>query len=443
MSYNENNKRGLPDPNPKPEVPSEELKQDLTAIYHAVSEKDIQDYNKAKDDAAEDDEAYQYGFSKKPSRASKNSGGKKVRLRIILGSVAGLVGVLLGVFLFGLWYKEYLLNQITYETTSPDVVITIVDESGSTVPLSDVTETTQFEIIQDEPVKNFLLIGIDSRSKGYSSDGKGDRSDITMVMSIDSKQGTIKLISIPRDTYAYFPGYSNPHKINAAMSYGGPELLQATVENCLRIKIDGYAYVNFSHMAEIIDAVGGVYVNMTAGEKDIANNYIKEMNSNATLISSTGSGTWLNGIQAVAYARIRYIGNGEYERQERQVEVLRSLLQQYMGLSATNKLACMDDILGAIVTNISKEDIEHYALDFLPSLQNAEIMYLQLAIDGCYNSGMYGDEWSIRANWNAYVPYVQEFFYGTTTEFDEVKVPPHAPSLDKCPTDIPLDQLVH
>ena len=443
MSYNDNNKRGLPDPNPKPEVPSEELKQDLTAIYHAVSEKDIQDYNNAKDDAAGDDEAYQYGFSKKPSRASKNSGGKKVRLRIILGSVAGLVGVLLGVFLFGLWYKEYLLNQITYETTSPDVVITIVDESGSTVPLSDVTETTQFEIIQDEPVKNFLLIGIDSRSKGYSSDGKGDRSDITMVMSIDSKQGTIKLISIPRDTYAYFPGYSNPHKINAAMSYGGPELLQATVENCLRIKIDGYAYVNFSHMAEIIDAVGGVYVNMTAGEKDIANNYIKEMNSNATLISSTGSGTWLNGIQAVAYARIRYIGNGEYERQERQVEVLRSLLQQYMGLSATNKLACMDDILGAIVTNISKDDIEHYALDFLPSLQNAEIMYLQLAIDGCYNSGMYGDEWSIRANWNAYVPYVQEFFYGTTTEFDEVKVPPHAPSLDKCPTDIPLDQLVH
>lgn len=443
MSYNENNKRGLPDPNPKPEVPSEELKQDLTAIYHAVSEKDIQDYNNAKDDASGDDEAYQYGFSKKPSRASKSSGGNKVRLRIILGSVAGLVGVLLGVFLFGLWYKEYLLNQITYETTSPDVVITIVDESGSTVPLSDVTETTQFEIIQDEPVKNFLLIGIDSRSKGYSSDGKGDRSDITMVMSIDSKQGTIKLISIPRDTYAYFPGYSNPHKINAAMSYGGPELLQVTVENCLRIKIDGYAYVNFSHMAEIIDAVGGVYVNMTAGEKDIANNYIKEMNSNATLISSTGSGTWLNGIQAVAYARIRYIGNGEYERQERQVEVLRSLLQQYMGLSATNKLACMDDILGAIVTNISKEDIEHYALDFLPSLQNAEIMYLQLAIDGCFNSGMYGDEWSIRANWNAYVPYVQEFFYGTTTEFDEVKVPPHAPSLDKCPTDIPLDQLVH
>ena len=306
MSYNENNKRGLPDPNPKPEVPSKELKQDLTTVYHAVSEKDIQDYND--DKASDNDEAYQYGFSKKPSKASKKSGNKNVRLRILLGALAGLLGIVLGVFFFGLWYKEYLLNQITYETTAPDAVITIVDELGSTVPLSDVTETTQFEVIQDEPVKNFLLIGIDSRSKSYSSDGKGDRSDITMVMSIDAKNGTIKLISIPRDTYAYFPGYSNPHKINAAMSYGGPELLQATVESCLRIKIDGYAYVNFSHMAQIIVAVGGVYVNMTAGEKDIANNYIKEMNSNAALISSTGSGTWLNGIQIYRKRRVRETG---------------------------------------------------------------------------------------------------------------------------------------
>ena len=160
MSYNDNNRRGLPDPDPKPQVPSEELSQDLTAVYHAVSEKDIEEYNNKKDQAGDD--AYRYGFSKKPSRASKKSGGKNVRLRILLGAIAGLLGVVLGVFFFGLWYKEYLLNQITYETTAPDAVITIVDELGSTVPLSDVTETTQFEVIQDEPVKNFLLIGIDT-----------------------------------------------------------------------------------------------------------------------------------------------------------------------------------------------------------------------------------------------------------------------------------------
>ena len=394
-----------------------------------------------------EDEAYQYGFSKSVVKKNGNKEGfskkKHIKYRIIFGTVAGLLGVVIGVICFGFWYKEYLLNQITYETTASNAVITIINEEGNTVALSEVTETTQFEIIQDDPIKNFLLIGIDSRSKSYNSSGTGDRSDVIVVMSIDSNHGTIKLLSIQRDSYAYFPGYSSPHKINAAMAYGGPELLQATVENCLRLNIDGYAYVNFSHMAQIIDAVGGVYVNMTNAEKNTANNYVREMNPNAALIDSTGEGTWLNGLQAVAYARVRYVGNGDYERMERQIEVLRSLMKQYMKLSTTGKLAAMDDVLGAVVTNIDKSDIEKYALEFLPSLPNAEMQYLQLPIEGCYNAGMYGGEWSMRCNWNAYIPYVQQFFYGTTTEFDEVQIASHTPSLDECKTDIPLDQLVH
>ena len=393
-----------------------------------------------------DEEAYQYGFTKRATRKSgkKEAFSKKkhIKLRLIIGTLAGLVGVIVGVVCFGFWYKEYLLNQITYETTASNAVITIVNEEGSTVALSEVTETTRYELIQDDPIKNFLLIGIDSRSKSYNSSGTGDRSDVIVVMSIDSKQGTIKLLSIQRDSYAYFPGYSTPHKINAAMSYGGPDLLQATVESCLRIKIDGYAYVNFSHMAQIIDAVGGVYVNMTAAELDMANKYVKDMNSNEW-IDSTGQDTWLSGIQAVAYARIRYVGNGDYERMERQIEVLRSLMKQYMKLSTTGKLAAMDDVLSAVVTNIDKSDIEKYALEFLPSLPSAEMQYLQLTIDGCYNAGMYGGEWSMRCNWNAYVPYVQKYFYGTTTDFDEVKIADHTPALEDCKTDIPLEQLIH
>ena len=395
-----------------------------------------------------DEEAAYYGFSKDVTkRASKAKRKVKklnhLKLRLIFGTVAALLGVVIGLAIFGVWYKEYLLNQITYETTSPNEVATIIDEYGDTVVLGDLTESTKFSVIQDEPVKNFLLIGIDSRSKNYSKDGKGDRSDVIVVMSVDSNKGTIKLLSIARDSYAYFPGYSKPHKINAAMSYGGPALLQATVESVLRIKIDGYAYVNFSHMAQIIDAVGGVYVNMTSGEKKVANQYIRELSKSAALIQDTGNDTWLNGTQAVAYARVRYVGNGDYERMERQIEVLRSLMKQYMKLSATKKLACMDDVLGAIVTNIDKKDIEKYAFDFLPSLQKAEMQYIQLPIDGCVNQGTYGGEWSMRINWNAIVPYVQEFFYGEKYEFDPVKIPPKAPELSQCKTDIPLEKLIH
>lgn len=395
-----------------------------------------------------EEEASYYGFSKDVTKRSSKAKRKMkklnhLKLRLIFGTVAAILGVIIGLAIFGVWYKEYLLNQITYETTSPNEVATIIDEFGDTVVLGDLTENTKFSIYQYEPVKNFLLIGIDSRSKNYSKDGKGDRSDVIVVMSVDSKKGTIKLLSIARDSYAYFPGYSKPHKINAAMSYGGPALLQATVENSLRIKIDGYAYVNFSHMAQIIDAVGGVYVNMTSGEKKVANQYIRELSKSAALIQDTGNDTWLNGTQAVAYARVRYVGNGDYERMERQIEVLRSLMSQYMKLSATKKLACMDDVLGAIVTNIDKKDVEKYALDFLPSLKKAEMQYFQLPIDGCLNQGTYGGEWSMRVNWNAMIPYVQEFFYGEKYDFDPVKLPPKAPELSDCKTDIPLEKLIH
>ena len=442
-SENRNRRLAVPDTNNMPRHQDSEF-TDTTAPVKKSNDVDdlISDL---------DNEAYQYGFSKKPRKKSHADndidepvrGINRTKLRVILSILAGLLGLVVGVVCFGFWYKDYLLNKITYETKAPDAVITIVNEEGETVPLAEVTETTKYEVIREEPIKNFLLIGIDSRANSYNSSGTGDRSDVICVMSVDMNKGTIKLLSIQRDSYAYFPGYSNPHKINAAMAYGGPDLLQATVESCLRIKIDGYAYVNFSHMAQIIDAVGGVYVNMTAGERNVANDYIKRMNSNAALIQSTGKDTWLNGIQAVGYARVRYVGNGDYERMERQIEVLRSVMSQYMKLSATGKLAAMDDVLGAVVTNIDKADIERLGLEFLPSLQNAEMQYIQLPIEGCYNAGMYGDEWSVRINWNAIVPYVQLYFYGKTTEFDEVQVPKHVPSLENCDTDIPLENLIH
>ena len=441
MNSSDNRNRRLAVPNSN--VPNQQVSEFTDMSASSKKHDDVDDLI-----ADLDNEAYQYGFTKKHKKASSAkadmpSAFSSIKLRVILSIVAGLLGVVVGVVCFAFWYKDYLLNQITYETTARDAVITIINEEGNTVPLQEVIETTKYELIQDEPIKNFLLIGIDSRANSYNSSGTGDRSDVICVMSVDMNKGTIKLLSIQRDSYAYFPGYSSPHKINAAMAYGGPDLLQATVESCLRIKIDGYAYVNFSHMAQIIDAVGGVYVNMTAGERNVANDYIKRMNSNAALIQSTGSDTWLNGIQAVGYARVRYVGNGDYERMERQIEVLRSVMSQYMKLSATGKLAAMDDVLGAVVTNIDKSDIEKLGLEFLPSLQNAEMQYIQLPIEGCYNAGMYGDEWSVRINWNAIVPYVQEYFYGTTTEFDEVKVPKHVPALEDCDTDIPLENLIH
>ncbi|MBO4637921.1 MAG: LCP family protein [Clostridiales bacterium] len=418
------------------EVPSEKVSSDTIAVTDI--KKDI--INKPSHSSPKKKEASRKESVEEARKARK----KKIIRRVVLGIVAGILGLCIGAFSVIMWYKNHLLNQITYITTDATYVPTIIDESGNTVALESVlTEATQFEAIEEEHIHNFLLIGIDSRSTRYNESGTGALADVIMVMSVDNEAGTIKMISVARDDYAYVPGYSRPMKINAAMSYGGPELLQATVERSLRINIDGYAFVNFYNMAGVIDAVGGVYCDVTGAElygDGGLNMCLDELGYGDQHVDQTGY-IWLNGRQAVAYARIRKIDT-DYKRSERQVEVLRSLLSQFLNLSLTGKMAAMDDILGMISTNISPDEITDYAIEFLPSLRNVEIQYLQLPIQGCFNSGMYGGEWSIRPNWNAEIPYVQEFFYGEVTEFDPVEDIPSSPALENCPTDLVIEDLL-
>ncbi|MCQ2527505.1 MAG: LCP family protein [Saccharofermentans sp.] len=372
---------------------------------------------------------------------------KTIKRRVILGSVACVLGIIIGIVFGGLYYKNYLLNKPTYEDSA--VYETFIDENGNVRNIAEFTHQTQHEIIEDESVHNFLLIGIDSRSSNYNSKGTGGLADVIMILSVDSDSGSIKMLSIARDNYAYVPGYTRPMKINAAMSLAGPEVLKLTVENMLRLQIDGYAYVNFAHMAYVIDAVGGVYCNVTPGELNAEgglNWNLAEVNKlfgrepDYNKVTATGD-VWLNGNQAVAYARIRKL-DSDYKRSERQVEVMRGLLTQFMNLGVSGKAAALDNILEHVVTNIPKEKIQEYALDFLPSLKDAHIEYMQLPINGCINQGTYGGEWSIRPNWNAEIPYVQQFFYGETREFDPVEDIPNSPSLDRCPKDLKIEDLL-
>jgi LCP family protein required for cell wall assembly len=368
--------------------------------------------------------------------------------KIILTVVAVLLGLAVGIGGFVFWYTRNLLNHITYVTT-PSAEVTVTNDQGQTVLLDDVRPPTIYEPIDtSDDIHNFLLIGIDSRSRNYNESGTGGLSDVTMIMSVNSTEGTIRLVSIARDCYVHVPGYSYAMKINAAMSRGGPDVLCATVEDTLRINIDGWAYVNFYHMAEIIDAVGGVYCDVSSSELNSEgglNWNLAEVNNLMGLPASQDAVTntgyiWLNGRQAVAYARIRKI-DSDYRRSERQVEVLRSLMDQFIALSPSAKLNAIPEILDAITTNIPPDQIQNYAINFLPSVNNISIEYIQLPIEGCFYSGMYGDEWSIRPNWNAMIPYVQEFFYGETTEFDPVPDISNSPALSSCPTDLDLDEL--
>lgn len=350
-------------------------------------------------------------------------------------------------------YKENVLNKINYIPTN--VNPSMINEEGSIVSISDAvmqTETTVSPESAPTPVPvpefdyihNILLIGTDSRGKSYSEDGSGHLADVIIIMSINENDNTIKMMSIARDNYVYIPGYTDPQKINTAMTYGGPELLMIAIEDALRIELDEYAYVNFYHMEKVVNAVGGVYVNVSEDERTCLegglNELIREHNQKfgaeddeLYFVQSAGT-QLLNGRQAVAYARIRKVGNGDYGRSKRQIEVLTSLLKQFNKLSLTKKMDAVETIAAQVSTNITKEKIEWYAFTFLSNYSSTEFEYLSLPIDGYSNQGMYSDyvkgQWSIRPDWNGMIPLVQEFIFGESFSVDPVREIPGAPGAE-------------
>ena len=366
---------------------------------------------------------------------------RRVCLRVLLPIILVLTIIAGGIYMAAMRYKDYLLDQIEY--IPKDENPTFINEESSVVHISEYTSETSFQPIEEEHIHNFLLIGIDSRSRKYTENGTGSLADVIMVMSVDDNEGTIKLVTIQRDCYAYVPGHTNPMKINAAMSYGGPNLLKKVVENHLRIVIEGFAYVNFYNMEKVIDAVGGIDLEVTKSEvfhePGGLNSNLREQNNLVgdppeKYVLSTSGMVHLNGRQAVAYSRIREVGNGVYGRTERQVKVLNELLKEFSNLGTTSKLAALDDILEMVATDVPREDVEKYAFDFLPEVRNMKIETLGIPIDGYCREGMFSDvranEWSIRPDWNGMIPIVQEFLYGETTDFDEVPEIPKAPKVE-------------
>lgn len=362
------------------------------------------------------------------SASSSNSAPKKRhknrKKRILIGCLITVGVLVIGAAIAAYAIKEHMLNQIQY-VTDPESP-TMINESGETVKIADLTTETHEEAGASDKIHNILLLGVDSRDDSYSDDGTGSRADIIMILTVDENNNILKLTSIQRDCYVKIPGYSKLQKVNAAMNFGGPELLITVLESYLRIDLEEYAYVNFAHMANIIDDVGGVWVNVSNSEKSFMPGQ-----------TETGD-VLLDGEMAVTYARLRHLGNGDYDRSLRQVEVLQSLLNSFMKMNLIQQTNTLSDILSEVVTNIPKGQIEKYAFDILPRLTSSQIDYLQIPIDGYYNEGMYSDvrdnEWSIRCNWNGMIPLIQEFIFGKTFAFDPVDTIAGAPTTTPTPT---------
>lgn len=277
------------------------------------------------------------GSRKEPVPQVKKSGKKKgSALKKLLAAVVCMV-LLVGVGLYFLVGNVY--GRMNYEAI----------------------DSVAGEPLQEDGVVNILLIGNDSRQNG--EDG---RSDAMILLSVSSKTKTIYMTSLLRDMYVDIPGHDG-NRLNAAYSFGGAELLMETVEQNLDIPVNRYVQVNFEAFANLVDAVGGVDLELTTGELEYVNGYLQEYNiltnrpQGTDNVDTTKPGlVHLNGPQALAYCRIRYIGT-DFGRTERQRKVLTAIMKK-LPAAMGNFGELMDGLMPNLTTNLTQNECYRLSL---------------------------------------------------------------------------------
>ena len=233
-------------------------------------------------------------------------------------------------------------------------------------------------------VTSVLVIGTDGRTL----DDRG-RSDSMILVSLNSATNEMSLTSFMRDCYVEVPGYGWD-KLNAAYAYGGAELLMDTIEHNFGVKIDDYVSINFISFAQIVDAVGGIDVDLTDEEAQELNvimeaevNDIMGDDPRADLLSSGGKDIHLSGKQALSYARIRHVGNADFERTERQRRVI-GLVTDKLKTNPFKLANFKSDVMPYVTTNM--ETSELYLLSLrAPLLLGYDREQLQIPIENSYH----------------------------------------------------------
>lgn len=239
---------------------------------------------------------------------------------------------------------------------------------------------------QENGITNILLVGTDGRT----SDETGTRSDSMMILTLDTKHKDLKLTSLARDSYVEIPGRGN-EKLTHAYAYGGINLLVETIENNFKIDIQDYVVVDFFSFMDIVDALGGIVIDVKSSELKELSKYTTwchELNTNPNkgeleLIKSTGIQK-LNGYQTLAYARIRY-NDSAFERDKRQRDIIQALTNSLKELPITQYPKLVNTILPYVKTTLKPTSIISIATKVL-GFGTLELKQLEFPIDDGINS---------------------------------------------------------
>lgn len=298
----------------------------------------------------------------KPSgrrRVSKAELKRRQRKKWIILGVEFFVVLILIVALFFITkldviHKDYLDGEDTEnaDTSNTDDMLDefLVDESD--VKFNDISSDMQ-------GYRNIALFGVDARNNNL---GKGCRTDTIIIASINEETKEIKLASVYRDTYLNL-GNDTYNKANGAYAYGGPKQAINMLNMNFDLNITDYVTVGWGAVADTVDALGGIEIDVDESEIGHLNNYQVETSQSLgrkyTKLTQTGLVN-LDGIQAVSYCRIRYTAGDDFKRAERQREVIQALADKAQSVAlknpaTLNKIA--NDVFPSTATSLTLNEI--------------------------------------------------------------------------------------
>lgn len=238
-----------------------------------------------------------------------------------------------------------------------------------------------------DDIVNILLFGVDTRDV----EKRKGSADSIIILSVDKTHKKIKLSSIMRDSIVDMQGQGdmeglNQDRVNYSFDYGGAPLTIKTINENYEMNIKNFVKVDFIALEKLIDAIGGVPINITAEEVPMANGSISEIANikkvTPRYIKKAGLQN-LNGAQAVAYSRIRYVGNMDFERTQRQRTVLTEIFKKLSKTSLSDIPKVADAILPNVETSLGQSDIISLATYIITNKIN-EVDQLRLPIEGTY-----------------------------------------------------------
>ena len=220
------------------------------------------------------------------------------------------------------------------------------------------------EVKENEAMKgyrNIALFGVDSRTGQLDSK---TRSDTIIIASINQDTKEVKLVSVYRDSYLNIdPGKTNSYdKCNSAYAYGGADRAIKMLNANLDLNITDFITIGFEGLRDVVNALGGVYIEVDEEEIKHLNNYqismVEKMSDvdSYTPVKDTGY-QLLDGLQATAYCRIRYTAGNDFKRTERQREVIKACLEVAQTIDVVKLKSICDNIFGEIYTSLDLSEI--------------------------------------------------------------------------------------